>query len=148
MAIPTPFLRLLFAITKYLTRSLYHYWRPLLTTWISCMSAISLYQAFIPTSSHNVGVIVDPGAEIIQEVVGWVDVSFASAFSFLGFSCAIVMFLILILDRFFSSSTSHTLVSSCLSYFIHNCSTTTALSLPQLLSFLLFSLHSSSTTLY
>jgi hypothetical protein len=75
MAIPTSFLRLLFAITKYLTRSLYRYWRPLLATWISCMSAISLYQAFIPTSSHNVGLIVDPGAEIIQEVVGLVDVS-------------------------------------------------------------------------
>jgi hypothetical protein len=52
------------------------------------MSAISLYQAFIPTSSHKVGVIVDPGAEIIQEVVGWVDVSFTSAFSLVGASCA------------------------------------------------------------
>jgi hypothetical protein len=49
------------------------------------MSAISLYQAFIPTSSHNVGVIVDPGAEIIQEVVGLVDVSFCFFFDFIPF---------------------------------------------------------------
>jgi hypothetical protein len=58
------------------------------------MSAISLYQAFIPTSSHNVGVIVDPGAEIILEVVGLVDVSFTSAFPFLGASCAVIVALL------------------------------------------------------
>jgi hypothetical protein len=48
------------------------------------MSVISIYQAFIPTSAHNVGVIGNPGAEVLLEVVARVDVRIPSPISLLS----------------------------------------------------------------
>jgi hypothetical protein len=48
------------------------------------MSVISIYQAFVPTSSHNVGLIVDRGAEVLLEVVALVDVRIPSPTSLLS----------------------------------------------------------------
>jgi hypothetical protein len=39
------------------------------------MTLTSIYQAIIPTSAHSVGLIVDPGAEVLLELASWVEVS-------------------------------------------------------------------------
>jgi hypothetical protein len=49
------------------------------------MGLTSVYQAIIPTSAHNVGLIVDPGAEILLELASWVEVSLIVLFPLLTF---------------------------------------------------------------
>jgi hypothetical protein len=44
------------------------------------MTLTSIYQAIVPTSAHNVGLIVDPGAEDLLELAGLVEVSFSPPF--------------------------------------------------------------------
>jgi hypothetical protein len=44
------------------------------------MTLTSVYQAVVPTSAHNVGLIVDPGAELIREIILWAEVSFLYLF--------------------------------------------------------------------
>jgi hypothetical protein len=52
------------------------------------MTLTSIYQVIIPTSAHNVGLIINPGAEVLLELASWVEVS-------LFFSCVLFVSLLL-----------------------------------------------------